>query len=262
MAKFIDVAKNNYLNFLAGLIITAIFVIVIFLIYSIVSKENNRDNEFNVKIHINSEETGDSSAYYLKKADIDSLKYYCEKIENKIELLEKTKVEVLKLREEESFYNKIYTSFLALILAIAGFFGFKSIIELKKETIERAELEANKTASDKVDKVIEKRVAEITRKTIETSTKLIEDKTINYDEVNKETIDRIEQLEYLMKNVSKNTASGETTKTESKDVENVKDEKVTENKDYLVDETKKTTIVEDEDDENLDDEDKDIFDTK
>lgn len=55
---------------------------------------------------------------------------------------------IIDSKEEQNIYNSYGAGLIALIIGVAGFFGFKSINEMKKDAIETAESEAKKIAED------------------------------------------------------------------------------------------------------------------
>ena len=70
---------------------------------------------------------------------------------------------ILAVQEARSNLFSYGAGFLAILVAIATFFGFKSINEMKKGTIEAAEYEAKKIAEEKAKEVAQKVAEEKTK---------------------------------------------------------------------------------------------------
>ena len=66
--------------------------------------------------------------------------------------IEKRQLQLIEDKENDNFFNKLYTAIVAIILSIAGFFGFKSMSEIKTRAIEEAKEEAAKTAGKEFER--------------------------------------------------------------------------------------------------------------
>lgn len=86
----------------------------------------------------------------LEIIKIDSLLKEIKTTSNKIQQVQ---MEVVEKKSDDSFYNKFYTAIVAIILALAGFFGFKSISEVKTQAIEDAKKESTRVAKKVSPKV-------------------------------------------------------------------------------------------------------------
>lgn len=134
---------RNYLIFLnvVATIIVAIAVggiLIISFNYLSIPEENSQlikiDYQSVDSIKVNSE---------IKK--LDSLLVELKNTSNKINLEQQ---QLIKDKTDDNFFNKLYTAIVAIILAIAGFFGFKSISEIKSQALEDAKSEASKIAKN------------------------------------------------------------------------------------------------------------------
>lgn len=134
---------NNFLNWLSALILFFAIILVFLLSYSHLKKDNID------KIEIKYELVGKDSIKIInsdlefKKIDSTLLKLaeYSNNIESKqIKLIEK--------QENNDYFNKFYSIIVAVILVIAGFFGYKNVAEIKQRAIEEAKEESKKTAND------------------------------------------------------------------------------------------------------------------
>lgn len=134
---------NNFLNWLSALILFFAIVLVFLLSYSHLRKDNIN------KVEIKYELVGKDSIKIInsdiefKKIDSTLLKLaeYSKNIESKqIKLVEK--------QENTDYFNKFYSIIVAVILVIAGFFGYKNVAEIKQRAIEEAKEESKKTANE------------------------------------------------------------------------------------------------------------------
>jgi hypothetical protein len=129
----------------------------------------NSDKESNLSKHVISlnfkEFKGiDSLSLSISRNDIDSLKSFSQEIERKLETLETLRLDIIKMRNEESYYTKVYTSLLVIIISIAGFFGFKSMVDIRTRSIELAEEIADKTSRKTAKRTSESEVKKIMTK--------------------------------------------------------------------------------------------------
>lgn len=134
---------NNFLNWLSALILFFAIILVFLLSYSHLKKDNIN------KVVIKYELVGKDSIKIInseiefKKIDstLTKLAEYSTNIENKqIKLIEK--------EENNDYFNKFYSIIVAVILVIAGFFGYKNVAEIKQRAIEEAKEESKKTANE------------------------------------------------------------------------------------------------------------------
>ncbi len=197
---------RNFLNYVSALIIIASIGVLIFIIYVSISNSENLV-KYQLDLKFEKSKVQDSTKYYITQQNLDSLKFYTKSIDRKIERIETIREDILKLRKEESYYGRIYTSIIALILALAGFFGFKTMTDIKSLSIERAE-EAAKSASiesaEKTSKEIltEEFVTKSHEKALSNVRKLYEK---DIDDINQ----RIFDLEQKVDPKSKDQDSGE-----------------------------------------------------
>lgn len=80
---------------------------------------------------------------------------------------------ILEVQEDRSKMFSYGAGFLAILVAIATFFGFKSINEMKKGTIDAAEYEAQKIAEAKAKEVAEKVAEDKTKEELANKLELI-----------------------------------------------------------------------------------------
>jgi hypothetical protein len=94
---------------------------------------------------------------------------FYKKIDTLLVQFQKKQELILKEREDRESYISFTTALMSVIIALAGFFGFKSINDMKLKAIEIAEKEANtflitkeseieKLYSDKISKAVDKKI--------------------------------------------------------------------------------------------------------
>jgi flagellar biosynthesis chaperone FliJ len=136
-------ALNNMLNFMAAIIIFIAVIAVIFL-----GCNHLRKDELPKKIIIEYVQSQDSlnNKQIVKLVEMDSLLLEVKEISNNIQ---DKQVQLISKEEEKSIFDKFYSIVVAVILVIAGFFGFKNITEIKQRAIEDA-LESSKKVAEEV----------------------------------------------------------------------------------------------------------------
>jgi hypothetical protein len=133
---------NNMLNFMAA---TIIFIAVIGVL--ILGYEHLKKDEAPKKIIIDYKQSQDSlkNKQIVKLGEIDSLLLEVKEISNRIQ---DKQVQVISKEEEKNIFDKFYSIIVAVILVIAGFFGFKNITEIKQRAIEDALDSSKKIAEE------------------------------------------------------------------------------------------------------------------
>lgn len=150
----------------AIIVVTIATISLIYVIATLMSKqpENSTAKEILIKYEIlvdtNSVKKGKDSVTLktLKNLD-DNNKKILKEINVSVDAQYKRMESILNVQEDRSKLFSYGGGFLAILVAIATFFGFKSINEMKKSTIEAAEYEAKKIAEEKAKEVAQ-RVAE------------------------------------------------------------------------------------------------------
>jgi len=89
----------------------------------------------------------------LNKIEIRKLDLLLKDIKITSNKIQQQQLEVVEKKSDDSFYNKFYTAVVAIILALAGFFGFKSISEIKTQAIDDAKNESTKIAKKESKKI-------------------------------------------------------------------------------------------------------------
>lgn len=154
-------------NFTAIIIVGLSTLMLLFVIGKAIS--SNSDNQAPKQIDINYtlkvdstqlKAYRDSSSYQFDKLIQQNNKKVIEEVDNSIKQQYQRMESILSVQEDK---NKLFTygaGFLAILVALATFFGFKSINEMKKSTIEAAEYEAKKIAEEVAKKIAEDKTKE------------------------------------------------------------------------------------------------------
>jgi len=149
----------NGTNWVAlGVVLFAV-VGLICVVFNLLTKteENNAPKEIVIKYEITVDKVSlknakDSTTLRVKSLDENNKKILSE-INSSVDAQYKRMESILSVQEDRSRLFSYGAGFLAILVAIATFFGFKSINEMKKSTIEAAEYEAKKVAEDEAKKV-------------------------------------------------------------------------------------------------------------
>lgn len=144
--------KKNYhiiLDIIATTIIALAVILTIIVGYNYLKFPSPKIQTIKIEYHgIKTDSI--NSLNKLEIVKIDSLLKEIKTTSNKIQQLQ---MEVVEKKSDDSFYNKFYTAIVAIILALAGFFGFKSISEVKTQAIEDAKKESTRVAKKVSPKV-------------------------------------------------------------------------------------------------------------
>lgn len=92
-----------------------------------------------------------TSIYYLKTITDNNKKIY-NQIDRLLRNYQERQSEIINESKNQSDFVSYASAIFALILSVAGFFGFKSINEMKKEAIELATEDAKKAAIEEAKK--------------------------------------------------------------------------------------------------------------
>jgi cysteinyl-tRNA synthetase len=152
-----------FTNIVSVLVVASCVIAIIMIGYNLVSSEVNVkkvDVNVNYKLEIDSTFTKESVKNPLfnfnEKITKNNEKIYRE-INKLINRFEEENKELLRQKQEQSKFVSLSSAILGILLAIAGFFGFKSIKEMKKDSIE-----TSKETSEKTAEVVAKETAKTT----------------------------------------------------------------------------------------------------
>ncbi|MCX8530857.1 hypothetical protein [Chryseobacterium luquanense] len=134
---------NNFLNWLSALILFFAIVLVFLISYSHLKKENLN------KVEITYEFIGkDSVKIVNSEIEFKKIDSTLKKLEEFSHNIERKQLKLVEKQENTDYFNKFYSIIVAVILVIAGFFGYKNVAEIKQRAIEEAKEESKKTADD------------------------------------------------------------------------------------------------------------------
>lgn len=193
----------NGTNWVALGVVAFAVIGLIAIIFNLLSKdeENNAPKQILVRYEISVDKVSlknakDSTTLTIIERLDENNKKILNEINSSVDAQYKRMESILSVQEDRSRLFSYGAGFLAILVAIATFFGFKSINEMKKSTIEAAEYEAKKVAEEEAKKVATataKEVAELEAKT--TSTK------ISKEEISKQMSTIKEDLENALKSL-------------------------------------------------------------
>lgn len=140
-----------FLNIIATVIIAIAVIGVLIISYNYLKIPDTKTQTIKIEYHISNTKNEESNKTEIKK--LDSILKAITKTSNKIQ---QKQLELIDDKSDENFFNKLYTAIVAIILAIAGFFGFKSISEIKSQAIEDAKKESTNIAKKESTKIAKK----------------------------------------------------------------------------------------------------------
>jgi hypothetical protein len=222
-------AKNDnpffkFLDWLAGIILFLVTLTVCVVIFKSIPKKKVSKIEFTFASPARFDTLKNQRAILFKNTD--SLENLVNELKSDLQERETLKEEMLRIKNEDSDYQKIFAGLAALIFAIAAFFGFKSFAEIKKLSAEIALQTASETskiiATEQANKVLNDDY--ITTKFNEAfeTTKDLYEKDIN--DIN----DKIESIEALLRHYQNESNQDPTEGTKKQ-----KDTDIGEEDDYL-----------------------------
>lgn len=171
-----ETSKKNLESIVYGTNLVALFVVFIAVVglicvvfnLMIKTEENNAPKEILIKYEISVDKASlknakDSTTLRIVKSLDENNKKILSEINSSVDAQYKRMESILSVQEDRSKLFSYGGGFLAILVAIATFFGFKSINEMKKSTIEAAEYEAKKIAEEKAKEVAQKVAEEKTK---------------------------------------------------------------------------------------------------
>lgn len=140
---------NLVLNYIAAFLIASIIFGSLFLTYNYVNNEEKPIERIKIEYHgIKTDSINELNKIEIKK--IDSILNRIENITNETQLkLDKQ----IKDNESNDIFNKLYTAIIAIVIALAGFFGFKSVSDIKERAIKDAKEQATDIAKTEFEAI-------------------------------------------------------------------------------------------------------------
>lgn len=144
---------SNYLNYIAATIIAVVVIGVLIISFKFVGKEKPPVKTIKIEYH----GVKTDSINELNKIEIEKISILLDSIKSTSNKIQQKQIQLIEEKERDDFFNKLYTAFIAIILAIAGFFGFKSVSEIKQRAITDAKEQARYIADKEFDNIFDKK---------------------------------------------------------------------------------------------------------
>lgn len=197
---------SNFLNYLAASIIGVTVLGVLILSFIKLSKDDVRPQTIRIEVITKSDSLSKNDNSNIQQLDtlLQGIKLTSEKIQDK-------QLRLLEEKEDNNFFNRLYTAIIAIILAIAGFFGFKSISEIKQRAISDAKEQAKFVANREFDNIFDNKYrASVLQESTEALSTVLK----------KELVDLEERIAILEQNTSNSSTSNTTSSEDIDETEN------------------------------------------
>jgi len=126
------------MNIIGTILIGVSCLFIIAIAYYSIKKELNTSSPIETKLVI-TPALNIQNDTVIKR--LDSIN---KSIQENLNEIKKVQDNIISSKQDESLMQKIFVSLVALIFAIAGFFGYKSMSEIKVQSLEQAKEEAKK----------------------------------------------------------------------------------------------------------------------
>lgn len=135
---------NLLLNTIAAIIIGFAVIGVIIITFNFLNIEEPKTDIIKIEYH----GVKTDSINSLNKLEIQKIDSLLSEIKETSNMIQKRQLDLIVDKENDNFFNKLYAAIVAIILAIAGFFGFKSTSDIRSRSIEEAKYESTKIAEE------------------------------------------------------------------------------------------------------------------
>jgi hypothetical protein len=140
---------NLVLNYIAAFLIASIIFGSLFLTYNYINIEDKPIQKIKIEYHgIKTDSINELNKIEIKQ--IDSILNRIESITNETQLKQTKQIEE---NENDNIFNKLYTAIIAIVIALAGFFGFKSVSDIKERAIKDAKEQATDIAKTEFEAI-------------------------------------------------------------------------------------------------------------
>ena len=137
-----------FLNYIAAIILAAVIFLGLFIVFKEINSEKQVPKTLVIEMKLDKE----AKTMPLDKSQVNELKKVLADLLNVSEDLKKRQAEI-KTEKDDNFFDKIYTAIIAIVIAIAGFFGFKSVSDIKERAIKDANDRAETIAKSEFSNV-------------------------------------------------------------------------------------------------------------
>lgn len=131
---------SSFLNYIAAIILVAVIFLGLYIVFNEFHSEKQMPHSVTVQV-VDKE----GKTLLTDKSQVNELKKVLVDIQNVSNEIKKRQAEI-KAEKEENFFDKIYTAIIAIVIAIAGFFGFKSVSDIRERAIKDAKDQAESIA--------------------------------------------------------------------------------------------------------------------
>ena len=140
---------NIVLNYIAAFLIASIIFGSLILTYNYINIDDKPIQKIEIEYHgIKTDSINELNRIEIKK--IDSILHRIENITNKTQLKLNKQI---KEHESDTIFSKLYTAIIAIVIALAGFFGFKSVSDIKERASKDAKEQASETAKNEFETI-------------------------------------------------------------------------------------------------------------
>ena len=199
---------GNGLSILFAAVGVLAVIIIVFQLLQKIPNKTKTENIFKIEYNLQIDSSklkklkNQEAIEYLKFVEQNNKKIaedFTQQINDQYDRTQK----LIELKEEQNLYNTYGAGIIAIILAIGSFFGFKSINQMHKDTIDIAKIEAEKTAAKEAKEFMSIKLEEI-KKSIQSQVlaelrEEIKSVKIDYTDLNK----RVFRLERNQENKEK-----------------------------------------------------------
>ena len=138
-----------FLNITATIIIGIAVIGILIISFSYLSSNDIETKTIKIEYQQFAQDSTSNQIQNKIALKLDSTIQELTKTSNRIQ---KRQLQLIEDKENDNFFNKLYTAIVAIILSIAGFFGFKSMSEIKSRAIEEAKQEASNAAEKEFER--------------------------------------------------------------------------------------------------------------
>lgn len=152
MEKF-NSCLNYYLDYIAATILAIAVIIILVATFKFIGAEDTPVKTIKIEYH----GVKTDSINELNKIEIQEINVLLDSIQTTSNKIQQRQLDLVKSKEKDNLFNKLYTATIAIILSIAGFFGFKSVSEIKQRAITDAKEQAKFIADKEFDEIFNKK---------------------------------------------------------------------------------------------------------
>ncbi|WP_437823644.1 hypothetical protein [Tenacibaculum mesophilum] len=223
---------NLFLNILAAIIIGIAVIGILAITIKFLDIDDPKTNTIKIEYH----GVKTDSINELNKIEIIKIDSLLNEIKETSNNIQKRQLNLIEDKENDNFFNKLYAAIVAIILAIAGFFGFKSTNDIRSRAIEEAKYESIKIAKETAENSAKEEFNRIFDE--EYKGEVFEEATKASSEVLRKDIGRLEKIIFkLTSRLEKLETKEEPEQSDTNDTEAIEEVIEDDNVDPTIDET-------------------------